>query len=199
MPRAWRCAWRRCGSSGRSISQPRRTIRIGLWSGEEQGLLGSKAYVAQHFGYYTNLPRRRNAPLARSATQPSHRRAPGPTYQPAHAGSPPGIRPPFRLLQPGQWRRAIRGIYLQGNEPLRRSSGRWLEPLRDAGRRNASPQPTRAARTTSPSTPSGCPGFQFIQDPIDYIPHLPYDDGCARARPGGGPAAGRYRHGGLRR
>ncbi|MCX6922419.1 MAG: M20/M25/M40 family metallo-hydrolase, partial [Verrucomicrobia bacterium] len=34
--------------------QPRRTIRIGLWSGEEQGLLGSKAYVTRHFGYYTN-------------------------------------------------------------------------------------------------------------------------------------------------
>src|SRR5207248_2137186 len=34
--------------------QPRRTIRIGLWSGEEEGLLGSKAYVAKHFGYYTN-------------------------------------------------------------------------------------------------------------------------------------------------
>src|SRR2546430_827742 len=34
--------------------QPRRTIRIGLWTGEEQGLLGSKAYVTKHFGYYTN-------------------------------------------------------------------------------------------------------------------------------------------------
>src|SRR5438445_11549827 len=34
--------------------QPRRTVRIGLWSGEEQGLLGSKAYVTKHFGYYTN-------------------------------------------------------------------------------------------------------------------------------------------------
>ena len=37
--------------------QPRRTIRIGLWSGEEQGLLGSKAYVSNHFGFYTtNVP-----------------------------------------------------------------------------------------------------------------------------------------------
>src|SRR3954449_11769772 len=35
--------------------QPRRTIRIGLWTGEEQGLLGSPAYVAKHFGYYTNI------------------------------------------------------------------------------------------------------------------------------------------------
>ena len=30
--------------------RPRRTIRVALWSGEEQGLLGSKAYVAEHFG-----------------------------------------------------------------------------------------------------------------------------------------------------
>jgi hypothetical protein len=35
--------------------QPRRTIRVALWTGEEQGLLGSKAYVARHFGYYTNF------------------------------------------------------------------------------------------------------------------------------------------------
>jgi hypothetical protein len=35
--------------------KPRRTIRIGLWSGEEQGLYGSKAYVSEHFGYFTNL------------------------------------------------------------------------------------------------------------------------------------------------
>src|SRR6185436_9887404 len=35
--------------------QPRRTIRVGLWTGEEQGLLGSRAYVAKHFGYYTNI------------------------------------------------------------------------------------------------------------------------------------------------
>ena len=32
--------------------QPRRTIRVALWSGEEQGLLGSKAYVKEHFGTY---------------------------------------------------------------------------------------------------------------------------------------------------
>ena len=44
--------------------QPRRTIRIGLWSGEEQGLLGSKAYVARHFGYYTNTPP--TPPIARA-------------------------------------------------------------------------------------------------------------------------------------
>src|SRR5205814_8362186 len=35
--------------------QPRRTIRIGLWTGEEEGLLGSRAYVAKHFGFYTNI------------------------------------------------------------------------------------------------------------------------------------------------
>ena len=44
--------------------EPRRTIRIGLWSGEEEGLLGSKAYVAKHFGYYTN-----NAPVERERTR----------------------------------------------------------------------------------------------------------------------------------
>src|SRR5262249_40182891 len=43
--------------------QPRRTIRIGLWSGEEQGLLGSRAYVSNHFGYYTNARANTNASL----------------------------------------------------------------------------------------------------------------------------------------
>src|SRR5205807_9697435 len=41
--------------------EPRRTIRIGLWTGEEQGLLGSKAYVTKHFGYYTNVANLRTA------------------------------------------------------------------------------------------------------------------------------------------
>src|SRR5438552_6319945 len=46
--------------------QPRRTIRIGLWSGEEQGLLGSRAYVSNHFGFYTTLT---NSVTARSAAE----------------------------------------------------------------------------------------------------------------------------------
>src|SRR6185503_11951832 len=34
--------------------QPRRTIRVALWSGEEQGILGSQAYVKEHFGSFEN-------------------------------------------------------------------------------------------------------------------------------------------------
>ena len=48
-PTALSPSWRRCASSARSAPQPRRTIRVALWSGEEQGLLGARAYVAQHF------------------------------------------------------------------------------------------------------------------------------------------------------
>ncbi|MGE3705642.1 MAG: M20/M25/M40 family metallo-hydrolase, partial [Vicinamibacterales bacterium] len=35
-------------------ARPRRTVRVALWSGEEQGLRGSSAYVAQHFGTHEN-------------------------------------------------------------------------------------------------------------------------------------------------
>jgi Zn-dependent M28 family amino/carboxypeptidase len=53
--------------------KPRRTIRVALWSGEEQGLLGSQAYVKAHFASYEN--RRRSTPPS-PATSTSTR-APG--------------------------------------------------------------------------------------------------------------------------
>src|SRR5262249_28544242 len=67
--------------------QPRRTIRIGLWTGEEQGLLGSRAYVREHFG--SNAGRDLLA-----ATQPGAEAATEPTTQPATAASQPVIRTP---------------------------------------------------------------------------------------------------------
>ena len=55
--------------------QPRRTIRVGLWAGEEQGLLGSRAYVTKHFGYYTNVTSQRSvrAPKDEGNDQPAVR------------------------------------------------------------------------------------------------------------------------------
>ncbi len=49
--------------------QPRRTIRVALWSGEEQGLLGSQAYVKEHFGSFEN----QRPEFARLVGIPQHR------------------------------------------------------------------------------------------------------------------------------
>lgn len=133
--------------------EPRRTIRLALWSGEEQGLLGSKAYVARHFG----------EPL------------PAPAGAGTRAGPPPiGVtnRKPaydqlsaYYNLDNGGGR--IRGIYLQGNEALRGVFRDWLKPLRDLGAETVT-----LSRTGSTDHASfdniGLPGFQFIQDDLEY-------------------------------
>lgn len=134
--------------------KPRRTIRVGLWSGEEQGLLGSRAYVAEHFGRF-------ETPAAASL---------GPATNPA---------PPPRLLTKPEYEKfsgyfnldngtgKIRGVYLQGNEGVRSVFREWLTPFRDMG----------AATLTISNTGGtdhlafdaiGLPGFQFIQDEIEY-------------------------------
>jgi carboxypeptidase Q len=136
--------------------KPRRTIRIALWSGEEQGLLGSRAYVAQHF----------------AEIQPP---AGG---RPAQQGQP-GVAPPGPIVTKPDYRKfsayfnldngtgKIRGVYLQGNEAVRPIFRAWLAPFRDLG----------AATLTIHNTSGtdhlafdrvGLPGFQFIQDPIEY-------------------------------
>jgi carboxypeptidase Q len=137
--------------------KPRRTIRIALWSGEEQGLLGSRAYVAKHFA-----------------------ETPTPTGQSGQSGQQGGIsanagsivtKPDYQKfsayfnLDNGTGK--IRGVYLQGNEAVRSIFRAWLAPFRDLG----------AATLTIHNTSGtdhlafdrvGLPGFQFIQDPVEY-------------------------------
>ncbi|MFN0088373.1 MAG: M20/M25/M40 family metallo-hydrolase [Blastocatellia bacterium] len=142
--------------------QPRRTIRVGLWSGEEQGLLGSRAYVAQHFAARPATPQQQaeqqRDPLAgmRGMMNPS-----GPLMlKPEHEKLSV-----YFNLDNGTGK--IRGVYLQGNEAARPIFRAWLEPFRDLG----------AATLTIGNTGGtdhlaydgvGLPGFQFIQDPVEY-------------------------------
>ena len=149
--------------------QPRRTIRLGLWSGEEQGLLGSKAYVAQHFGYYTN------ASPTRALRAPKEQTDGQPAPAPSSTNSPPARR----LVRQGDYERLsayfnldngagrIRGVYMQGNEAVRPLFRRWLEPFRDLDAETLT-----VANTSSTDHISfdaiGLPAFQFIQDPLDY-------------------------------
>jgi carboxypeptidase Q len=145
--------------------KPRRTIRIGLWTGEEQGLLGSRAYVARHFGYYTNqtspvpaLSPRDASQRGRGAFQPAARRA-------LIRHSEYNDFSAYYNLDNGAGR--IRGVYLQGNEALRAVFRPWLQALRDPGADTITAADTGGTDHLSFDA-IGLPGFQFIQDAVEY-------------------------------
>jgi hypothetical protein len=136
-------------------ARPRRTIRIALWSGEEQGLLGSEAYVMQHFATRpipTDPKERENFSL---------RRAPGPlTIKPEHAKLSA-----YFNVDNGTGK--IRGIYVQENSAVVPVFEKWLEPLKDLGATTVTMRNTRGTDHESFDA-VGLPGFQFIQDEIEY-------------------------------
>jgi carboxypeptidase Q len=136
--------------------KPRRTIRIGLWTGEEQGLLGSIGYVKQHFGY---------VPLSTAPDQlekPEFLRKPaGPVVlkpeQPKVSG--------YFNVDNGTGK--ILGIYLQENAAVAPIFAQWMEPLKDLGVTTISMRNTGGTDHLSFDA-VGTPGFQFIQDRLDY-------------------------------
>jgi carboxypeptidase Q len=130
--------------------QPRRTIRIALWSGEEQGLFGSRAYVREHFG---GAPAR--GASAAAPTKPEHERLN--VYFNVDSGTG-----------------AIRGVYLQGNEALRPIFRRWLMPF---GEFKVGQTTYNASTVTVSNTggsdflsfdAAGLVGLDFIQDDMEY-------------------------------
>jgi carboxypeptidase Q len=114
-----------------------RTVRIGLWGGEEEGLLGSKAYVKEHFG----------DPKTMKLTS-------------AHA-----TLSGYFNLDNGSGK--IRGVYLQNHDAMRPLFADWLAPFRDLGVGTLSIRNTGGTDHLSFDA-VGLPGFQFIQDPLDY-------------------------------
>jgi len=142
--------------------KPRRTIRIGLWTGEEQGLFGSRAYVAQHFGKanhsmaaMTGTPEASAEKKDASNGKPSSSE-PKPEYAKFSA---------YFNLDNGTGK--IRGVYMQGNEAVRPIFRKWLQPFRELG---ASTLTLNNAGGTDHQSFDGVglPGFQFIQDEIHY-------------------------------
>ena len=115
-----------------------RTVRIALWSGEEQGLYGSRAYVKEHFG----------DPKTMKITA-AHAKLSG-----------------YFNLDNGSGK--IRGVYLQGNDAMRPMFDEWLAPFRDLGVSTISIRDTGGTDHLSFDA-VGLPGFQFIQDPLDYM------------------------------
>jgi len=119
--------------------KPRRTIRVALWSGEEQGLYGSTAYVKQHFG------EKKGAAVTRA-----------PEYDKLSA---------YYNLDNGTGK--IRGIYAQGNAAARPFFEAWLAPFADLGAKTVTLSNT-GGTDHLPFDAIGLPGFQFIQDAVEY-------------------------------
>lgn len=200
---------------------PRRTIRLALWTGEEQGLLGSRAYVAEHFGRViapSGPPAGRGGGRAAGGGDPAERggRASGVAEEPAPPAGPAAAtgqplgepasaaagaaadaqRPagpreggrggeaarrgmPARYeLKPEHERFCayfnldngtgrIRGVYLQGNEAVRPIFRAWLAPFAEMGAATLTLNNTGGTDHLSFDA-VGLPGFQFIQDPLEY-------------------------------
>jgi hypothetical protein len=119
--------------------KPRRTIRVALWSGEEQGLFGSRAYVQKHFGEM------KNGALVK-----------GPEYDRLSA---------YYNLDNGTGR--IRGVYMQGNGSVRPFFETWLASFSDLEAKTLTLSNT-GGTDHLPFDAIGLPGFQFIQDPVEY-------------------------------
>ena len=154
--------------------KPRRTIRVALWTGEEQGEYGSAGYVKQHFGY---------APLS---TAPDQMKLPEWLRKPA---GPLELKPEqqkisaYFNLDNGSGR--IRGIYLQHNAAIAPIFQQWIEPLRDLGVTAITLRDTGGTDHENFNA-VGIPGFQFIQDPLDYGSRTPsLQHGHLRASAGG--------------
>jgi hypothetical protein len=115
----------------------RRTVRIALWTGEEQGLLGSRAYVKDHFADRSTM-----------ALKPEHAKLSA--YFNVDNGTG-----------------AIRGVYLQRNEAVAPVFQAWMEPFRNIGMTTLSIRNTGSTDHVA-FDEVGLPGFQFIQDALEY-------------------------------
>ncbi len=142
--------------------KPRRTIRIALWSGEEQGLFGSQGYIKTHFGTFAD-------PKDQDPNTPAFQRQRGP------------------LTTTKEWRTLdayynldngtgkVRGVYTQENFAIAPIFKQWIAPLADLGVTAISYRNTGGTDHLSYDA-VGLPGFQFIQDPMDYDTRTHHSD-----------------------
>jgi carboxypeptidase Q len=143
--------------------KPKRTIRIALWSGEEQGLFGSLGYVKQHFGTFAEP------------------KDPQPAYLPAF------MRQRGPLTTTKEWETLdayynldngtgkVRGVYTQENWAIAPIFKQWIAPLADLGVTTISYRNTGGTDHLSFDA-VGLPGFQYIQDPMDYETRTHHSD-----------------------
>ena len=131
--------------------KPRRTIRVALWTGEEQGLLGARYYVAKNFASNEN-----GEPVGRTGPEGGQRVVRKPAYDKFSA---------YYNLDNGTGQ--IRGVFMQGNEAARPIFKNWLRSFADW---NATSTTIRSTGGTDHLAfdAVGLPGFQFIQDEVEY-------------------------------
>ena len=134
--------------------KPRRTIRIALWSGEEQGLLGSRGYVKEHFAVRPEDPDEHKLPEFM-------RRLAGPLQLKPEQSKVTA----YFNLDNGTGK--IRGIHLQENAAVAPIFASWMEPFKDLGMTTLTMRNTGGTDHLSFDA-AGIPGFQFIQDEIEY-------------------------------
>jgi carboxypeptidase Q len=153
--------------------KPRRTIRIALWSGEEEGIFGSRGYVKQHFG------------AAQTSTAPDQMALP----EFMRKTGPLELKPEQKLVS-GYFNvdngsGKIRGVYLQENAAIAPIFAQWIAPLKDLGVTTLSMRNTGGTDHLSFDA-VGIPGFQFIQDMLDYESrtHHSNQDVYERLQPG---------------
>jgi acetylornithine deacetylase/succinyl-diaminopimelate desuccinylase-like protein len=148
----------------------RRTVRIGLWGAEEQGLIGSREYVAAHFAA------RQAAAVPAAGAPPAAVNALVTSGQRGGFGGPQGpleFKPEYDKLSAyyniDNGTGAIRGIYLQGNDAAGPIFREWIEALRGLGVTAVTIRNTSGTDHQS-FDGVGLPGFQFIQDETEYNP-----------------------------
>jgi hypothetical protein len=136
--------------------KPRRTIRIALWTGEEEGLFGSKGYCTIHFG------------SAKLSTAPDQLQLPEFMRR---ATGPLEVKPEQKVISAyfnvDNGSGKIRGIYTQGNAAVAPIFAQWIAPLKDLGVSTVTMRNTGGTDHLSFDA-VGIPGFQFIQDALDY-------------------------------
>jgi len=136
--------------------KPRRTIRVGLWTGEEEGEFGSYNYVKQHFGFVPRSTEPDQAIITEFDRDPSGPIQLKPDHQKLSAY--------FNVDNGGG---KIRGVYLQGNAAIAPIFEQWIAPLKDLGVATLTMRDTGGTDHEAFDA-VGLPGFQFIQDPLDY-------------------------------
>jgi carboxypeptidase Q len=136
--------------------EPRRTIRVGLWGGEEQGCFGSAGYVSNHFATvsYSTKPEELLVPeFLRQQTGPV-------TIKPEHAK----LDAYFNIDNGGG---KLLGIFTEGNSAVASIFQQWVAPISDLGFTTVTMRNTGSTDHVA-FDEVGLPGFQFIQDPRDY-------------------------------
>jgi len=123
--------------------RPRRTLRLALWTGEEQGLWGSRKYVGEHYADFGE------SGFTPQVIKPASKKVSA-----------------YYNLDNGTGK--IRGVYLQGNNAVGPIFREWLEPFEEFDAKTITLKNTGGTDHLAFDA-VGIPGFQFIQDPMAYF------------------------------